>query len=341
MIKSVYFPPKGKGYIYELVEEPVKPDRSHREYKYVSAEEFNEARKKWAKEHRAWCKVKNNFRLPCSKFLVDRKFDFEPGKINIIFGANGSGKSTIIKAIAGSASCGDGYTQFNDPSAFRHSFSWDKIPEEERYSNEEFLKVLESRQKNTAEVDWDGSPVYYHNFSETVERAGSTFGELMNSGIINNAEDEMVFILYGKTISAGQKAAWIFNKLLKVISGDISLKQIVEPFMDKVKNANSTWTSAYKVQYEHFSKLPNFSKVSEKTLLLDEVDINLDIETVHRLYTEVLPRLVKKYGAQIIAVSHNPIILSKEVMENPMYNVISIDEEYTNSAKNILKQLTF
>lgn len=341
MIKSVYFPPKGNGYIYELVDEPVKPERFHREYKYCTDEEFKNAQKKWSKEHRAWCKVKNNFKLPCAKYLVDRKFNFEPGKINIIFGANASGKSTIIKAIAGAASCGDGYTQFNDPSAFRYSFSWDKMPESERYSKKELLKVIEGRQKNTAEVEWDGSPVYYHNFSETVERAGSIFGELMNSGIINSAKDEMMFILGGKEISAGQKAAWIFNKLVKVISGDISLKDIVAPFMDKVKNANSTWTTAYQVQYDYYSNLPNFSKVSEKTVLLDEVDINLDIETVHRLYMEVLPRLVNKYGTQIIAVSHSPIILSKDIMENPMYNVISIDESYTNDAKEILKKLTF
>jgi len=341
MIKSVYFPPKGTGYLYQLVEEPVKPERSYREYKNTSEEEFQAARKKWAKEHRAWCKVKNNFKLPCAKFLVDRKFNFEPGKINIIFGANGSGKSTIIKAIAGAASCGDGYTQFNDPSAFRYSITWDEMSESERYSNEEFLKVLEGRKKNTAQVEWDGSPVYYHNFGETVERAGSIFGELMNSGIINSAEEEIMFILGGKEISAGQKAAWIFNKLVKVISGNISLKDIVAPFMDKVKNADSTWKSAYQVQYDYYSNLPNFSKISEKTVLLDEIDINLDIETVHRLYMEVLPRLVNKYGDQIIAVSHSPIILSKDIMENPMYNVISIDESYTNDAKNILKNLNF
>lgn len=341
MIKSVYFPPKGNGYLYELVEEPVKPERSYREYRNISEEDFNKARKNWAKSHRKWCKVKNDFKLPCSKYLVDRTFNFEPGKINVIFGANGSGKSTIIKAIAGAASCGDGYTQFNDPSAFRHAFSWEKMSENERYSMEEFLKVLESRQKNTAQVEWDGCPVYYHNFGETVERAGSIFGELMNSGIINSAKDEMMFILGGKEISAGQKAAWIFNKLVKVISGDISLKDIVDPFMDKVKNANSTWTSAYQVQYDYYSNLPNFSKVNEKTVLLDEIDINLDIETVHRLYTEVLPRLVNKYSTQIIAVSHSPLILSKEIMENPMYNVVSIDETYTNDAKNILKKLKF
>lgn len=341
MIKSVYFPPNGTGYLYEFVEEPVKPERYDREHINVSEEEFQEAIKKWAKEHRNWCKVKNNFKLHCAKFLVNRKFNFEPDKINIIFGANGSGKSTIIKAIAGAASCGDGYTRFNDPTAFRYSFNWDKMSDSERYSKEEFLKVLEGRQKNTAQVEWDGSPVYYHNFGETVERAGSFFGGLTNSGIINSAKEEAMFILGGKEISAGQKAAWIFNKLIKVIGVEVSLKDIVAPFMDKLKNANSTWTSAYRVQYDYYSKLPNFSKVSKKTVLLDEVDINLDIETVHRLYIEVLPRLVKKYGAQIIAVSHSPIILSKDIMENPMYNVISIDEEYTNDVKSILKKLTF
>lgn len=341
MIKSVYFPPEGKGYLYSHPEEPVKPERGWRDYRNCTEEQLKEAQKKWAKEHRAWLKVKDSFKLPCAKFLIDRKFELEPGKINIIFGPNGSGKSTIIKSIAGAANCGDGYTQFSDPSNFRYSLTWDRMEKEERYSEGEFLKVLEDRQKNTAKIEWDGYPVYYHNFSETLEHANSMFGELMNSGIINNAQDEMAFLLYGNSISAGQKAAWIFNKLVNVISNEISLKEIVEPFMNKVKNANSTWKSAYQVQYDYFSSLPNFAKKGEKTILLDEIDINLDIETVYRLYIDVLPRLVKQYNAQIVAVSHNPIILSKDIMENPVYNIISIDEDYTKDAKEILRKLAF
>ena len=341
MVNSVYFPIIGNGYLYELKEEPVKPDRSYREYRRCSEEEFKEALSLWKKKHNEWKKVKNEFKLPCSKLLIDRKFEFIQHGINIIFGPNGSGKSTILKAIAGEANCRDGYTTFSNPSDFRNSFNWDDLTEEERFNEKEFLDVLEKVKGNTSVVDYDGYPVYYHNFYQTESNSRGMFGELENSGLINNSEDEIAFILYKTQISSGQKGAWLFNKLVKVVSEEISLEDICEPYKSKINGYNSVWATCYKSQYEHFSNLPNFSKKDKKTLLLDEIDINFDIETVYRLYTEILPRLVNKHNIQIIAVSHNPIVLSKQVTENPVYNVISIDEQYTKDTLNTLRKLEY
>ena len=35
------------------------------------------------------------------------------------------------------------------------------------------------------------------------------------------------------------------------------------------------------------------------------------------------------------------MILSKQIYDNPVFNIVSLDENYTNGAKEILKQLKF
>jgi predicted ATPase len=59
------------------------------------------------------------------------------------------------------------------------------------------------------------------------------------------------------------------------------------------------------------------------------------------MYSEFFPALVKKYGCQIILVSHNPLILSEPIMENDVYSIISLDEAYTNDVKGLLKGVRF
>ena len=216
MVKSVYFPEQGKGYIYEKIEEPVKPDRSYRNWGGMSKEEYAAANRQYKKEHKAWEKVKDNYKLSCAKLLIGRKFEFAPNKINILFGPNGSGKSTILKAIAGSLHCGDGYTTFAEPIQFSNCWGIDE-PESVRYGKDAFLGIIEKAKGNSSVVDVDGSPIYYHNFTSTEMHAHAA-GDLMDSGIINSIEDEAIMLLYGSQISAGQKAAWLFNKLVKVFS---------------------------------------------------------------------------------------------------------------------------
>ena len=102
-IKSVKYPKKGTGYLYNKLERPVKPDIYTRgrykkdENRYKEEMDMYEKDMEYYKEH------KGEYVLKCSNNLVGRKFIFDDKKINIIFGPNGSGKSTIIKSIAGVA----------------------------------------------------------------------------------------------------------------------------------------------------------------------------------------------------------------------------------------------
>lgn len=332
MIKSITFPESGIGYIYEKPEKPVKPNKRYREYSRMANDDFKKALLEYKKELKAWEKIKDNYKLPCSYNLIGKTFNFSRG-VNIIFGANGSGKSTIIKCLASEAICGDGYSTFMEPTKLGSIF-------EEDYNEDALQKAITKRKLNSSIVEWDGYPVYYHNFVKTLNEAGNIFGGLTKSGIISNAGEEMIYTLYSKEISSGQNAIWLFNKLINVVSNDVSLKDIVSPYI-KNDRLNSVWKRCYELQYDYFSKFENFEKSGEKTLLLDEIDVNMDIETVYKLYTIILPNLSEKYNIQFIAVSHNPMILSKQIYDNPVFNIVSLDENYTNGAKEILKQLKF
>ena len=54
-----------------------------------------------------------------------------------------------------------------------------------------------------------------------------------------------------------------------------------------------------------------------------------------------MPRVVKRFGVQIIIVSHSPLLLTRNIYENPLYNIISMDDEYTSECLKKLKNFSF
>ena len=209
-IKSVKYPKKGTGYLYNKLERPVKPDIYTRgrykkdENRYKEEMDMYEKDMEYYKEH------KGEYVLKCSTNLVGRKFIFDDKKINIIFGPNGSGKSTIIKSIAGVALTTDGFSKVHEPLEFRN---WDSS--ESKYDPQ---NIVEDISQNTSIVEWEGNPIYYNNFEETLSNNRGYFGEIQGS-LIDSLEDEIVYRLsVDKKTSAGEKSAYIFNKIIKIAS---------------------------------------------------------------------------------------------------------------------------
>lgn len=349
MIKSISFPLDGTGYIYEKPQKPECPSKPYYRHRYGKSwhpsdndkdeewlERYNADMKEYRKEL-AWYKRHKDDYISgkCSTNLIGKTFTFEQDKVNILFGPNGSGKSTIIKAIAGTCGCKDGLTKPLEP--FKISKALD-----EPYTPEVVGKTFKMMALNTCEVEWDGTPVYFDNFKETETHSRGLAGNLVGS-LINSMAEEIDYILSRDKISAGQKNLWLMHKVVRIAKNKTSLKKIIDHKIQPIINGNNdVWISCYQSQYKYWEQFPNFATESAPTILFDEIDSNLDIETAWTLHHDFLPKLNKELGCQLILVSHNPLVLTKDIMGNTEnYNLISLDPEYTKAVKDKLGGVTF
>ena len=337
MVKSLTFTGEF-GYITDKIPEP---ECSVRGYfgKGTSLSRFSESEKEkikiYEKKYKEWKKHKDDYKNPhLVKNLLNRKFEFEEGKINIIFGPNASGKTTMIKAIAGNAGCEDGYPTLLPPLDI-HNIG-------EHSSQETFRKALDKKMKNSAIIEWDGVPVYYDNFIN--RRTYGSIGDLCGSVLGNDISTEILYIMGKDKISLGQNSMFLINRLLDIANKHISFKDIFESYINedgtrKCFNVNDMWKEAYNVQLDYYMGFENSYKNLPGTFLFDEIDKSLDIYNVYNLYVNVLPEFVKKTGVQVIIISHSPLVLMDKIRNNDMYNFISIDEDYTKTCVEKLSEL--
>lgn len=265
--------------------------------------------------------------------LYKHKFNFEDRKINVLFGPNASGKSTIIKAIAAHCLCGedpriqDGLTSFKKFNPTEYGFFEDR-------TKEKFLKLIDKTAGNIVEIDWDGGFVYNDNFGA---RRSYGIGDLCG-GIIDDVGEEIQYIFSKQVSSMGQNSIYLINKLTQLCTKKFEIAEMDKLFTKEFNRVNDTWGNTWKLAYDYITEKHTDDNAS-LTIMLDEIDKSLDINNIIFLYTEVLPKLVEKYNVQIILVSHSPIILSDKIFNNPTYNIISLDKEYTNSVRENMKWL--
>lgn len=335
MIKSLIFTGEF-GYITEKIDEPYCPVRGYDGKNTPSWVKFSDKEKerikKWKKDYKEWEKHKDDYSKPhLVKNLLNRKFEFEENKINIIFGSNASGKTTILRAIAGNAGCVDGYPTLMAPLDI-HSF-------DEEASPKSFRNKLNKLMQNSAKIEWDGVPIYYDNFAN---RKGYSIGDLCGSVLGNDIGTELQYIFGKDKISLGQNSIYLMNRLFDIAQKHISFKDIFTEYVNedgtrKSLKINDTWTKAYNIQLDYYMGFENSYKNLPGTFLFDELDKSLDILNIYNLYVNVIPEFVKKTGVQIIMVSHSPLILMDKIRSNDMYNIISIDEDYTKKCIKLLE----
>ena len=346
MIKSINFPKQGEGYLYAKPENPgAAPNKDSYEYtdwkfsgddmegkKVFKREKYNRDYARWEEEKKFYDDNKGKFINPAAKTLIGKEFNFEPGKLNIIFGPNGCGKTTILKAIAGTAGIvGDGMTRPGDPLDV---FGWD-----DKESVEAVAKHVEKLKQNTADVVWDGNVVYYDNFAHTFNQGNSFIGGLEGTAL-GSFGDEITFRVAGSKTNAGKRAMWMLGNVLEYQKRGLTIKKIFEPFL-KNKRQNDTWYKSYNTQDKYFQQFENYDKEVPMTILFDEPEVNFDIMTVWNLYHNAFPTICEKMGTQIITVSHSPIVMCEDIINNEYINLISLDEDYTKSVKELLHTMQF
>jgi predicted ATPase len=270
------------------------------------------------------------------KCVMKRTFEFCPDKVNVLFGPNGSGKTTILRAIAGHCMCGqdennlDGYTSL---MKFARSFAFVDVVKKKDYAKV-FSEVILKTKRNASEVVWDGAPVFYENMAGRINYgiAGDMVG-----GIIQNFKEEVAWTLNKNSTSAGQKTIMLLHKLVQIAENFMKPSDLIKE-AEKASSKDDYFRERIKPALEYYKSQLSETPV-RPTILLDEMDRSLDLLNVFSLYSNMLPALMKKFSVQIIIVSHSPIVLMDKIYGSEDYNVISMDNKYTKECLKTLKSL--
>lgn len=348
MIKSISFTGKGKeDYINAVRYKTVLR-------KGVTPEQYEEAKK--SRAYRSYLnnmvkEVRDGYMNPVlRKCVLKHEFKFEPDKVNVIFGPNGSGKTTILKTIAEHCMCGsqsdgnDGYTSLTKYFHSIEMFSWGEKNDSKKKEMERLLRVIQKKSGNEANVEWDGQAVYYENMA-----GRKTYGEVGNlvGGLIESFAEEMLWHIEQKSTSAGQKTMYLINKLSNILKKCPSAQQLIDDNRSIYKKSKEHDLVRLDTILDYYNNAVN-DFVSKNgalrddvypTLLLDEMDRSLDLLNVIALYSEVLPAIQKHFHVQIIVVSHSPVILLDKIFKSDRYNIVSMSEKYTRECRKELKTL--
>lgn len=267
--------------------------------------------------------------------LIGKEIKFERDRINLIFGPNACGKSTILKAIAGYALCGSNGNKDGFTNPFKYQPS--DFPLFKEKTNDELSDLIYKDMGNDAKIEWDGNPVYYHNFSERIhtgsidDYVGSIFGDI---------GDALSYELNKGKMSGGKQSIAIFAQLFNIVNSKYQIKDIADEYLNKHKHSNDTWQKALQLNIDYLNKF-GLENNDHITLLLDEVDKSLDINNVNYMFKNLIPELHNVNNDQIIVISHSPLVLSEDVCSSEKYNLISLMPEYTEYVINLFKNIKY
>jgi energy-coupling factor transporter ATP-binding protein EcfA2 len=339
MITKITFNNSEKGYLnYPHIKNVLKRGRTIEQYN--QALEDPQRYKKYGRDIADYFfkEVIDGFENQTARScLLGKSFEFSKDKINIIFGPNASGKSTILKSIANYALCGgdricDGFTNVEKYRNIDYGLS--ETP------NEDLLKRnIFNSAGNVFEIEWDGNPVYYQNYSN--RKSTGTIDD-WNSPLFGSFRDNILFEMNKSKSSDGMITADIMGYIFQLAESKYSVENIKKEFerVSKSKELCGLGYEPYQVSYDWIMKHYNKIKYSNHvTFLFDEIDKSLDILNTKFIFKYILPEIKKINNDQIIVVSHSPLILSESIANKENYNIISLDEEYTQKVRKLISNL--
>ena len=349
MIKSIEFkeggyitPRKEKMVLTESGETKIKEyKKTHKESDYDRLTDIGWARRAGLYENEDYHYVDQGYKNPqLVDNLLGKKFVFEPHKINVIFGENAAGKSTIINTLAAYCQCGDadnldGWTNINFVKPLpSHSFLSSSEENDEKYVQQVVEDNINRLMKNNAVVEWDGIPVYNDSFSN--RKMLGHLGELTGS-VLDSVLDEALWLTSRRSL--GEKSIAILCKMIPKLEKPFTLEECLSCVK---KDYNNIWKVYQKALVQRLKRLNSgFSGEPVNTFMFDEIDKSMSISNVVTLYTKILPSLVEKTGCQIIIVSHSPVIITEQVYGSRFYNIINVTEGYAEECKSILSGFKF
>lgn len=349
MIKSIEFkeggyitPRKEKMVLTESGETKIKEyKKTHKKFDYDGLTDIGWVRRAGLYENEDYHYVDQGYKNPqLVDNLLGKKFVFEPHKINVIFGENAAGKSTIINTLAAYCQCGDadnldGWTNINFVKPLpSHSFLSSSEENDEKYVQQVVEDNINRLMKNNAVVEWDGIPVYNDSFSN--RKMLGQLGELTGS-VLDSVLDEALWLTSRRSL--GEKSIAILCKMIPKLEKPFTLEECLSCVK---KDYNNIWKVYQKALVQRLKRLNSgFSGEPVNTFMFDEIDKSMSISNVVTLYTKILPSLVEKTGCQIIIVSHSPVIITDQVYDSRFYNIINVTEGYAEECKSILSGFKF
>ena len=349
MIKSIEFkeggyitPRKEKMVLTESGETKIKEyKKTHKEFDYDGLTDIGWFRRARLYENEDYHYVDQGYKNPqLVDNLLGKKFVFEPHKINVIFGENAAGKSTIINTLAAYCQCGDadnldGWTNINFVKPLpSHSFLSSSEENDEKYVQQVVEDNINRLMKNNAVVEWDGIPVYNDSFSN--RKMLGQLGELTGS-VLDSVLDEALWLTSRRSL--GEKSIAILCKMIPKLEKPFTLEECLSCVK---KDYNNIWKVYQKALVQRLKRLNSgFSGEPVNTFMFDEIDKSMSISNVVTLYTKILPSLIEKTGCQIIIVSHSPVIITEQVYDSRFYNIINVTEGYAEECKSILSGFKF
>lgn len=229
-------------------------------------------------------------------------------KFNVLFGTNGSGKSSLLKVLGAYTGIQTGgWSNIVEPS----KLAYDK-PEHIPFCYRNF-----SPGQCDAIVDWDGRPTFY-NDSDSVNKNDTTwfFASEKQSFDGITSESEQLDIMANKP-SSGQYRIHKINKIMQIIRNPPDLTKIPMDIVNK---------QLAQLQVDYIQRLPKNGKI---TLLLDEPEKALALPKQFELL-ETLFKLSEYF--QIIIATHSPFVL----FENA--NIIDMEPNYSSTCIDLIEK---
>lgn len=235
--------------------------------------------------------------------VFPRKIEFKPG-LNVIFGPNGCGKTSIMKAIGAAGLTKGGWSNLNfDTNVFPVGGLFDFA----KHSAKDF-KIADVIRKIagfgvTAKLD---GPVYYHSDFDTSSYLGyHTRGTGLGGGTLS-PEAATIMRMDNSIKSSGEKQMYKDGSVLSALAeGSIKFDQ--DSVEGEASLARKQFADchneilAMSCLYDYAKK--TILKGGTPTILLDEPENHLSLEYTVGLFENLLPAIVNR-GYQVIVATH-------------------------------------